>query len=104
MPIQVNNAVYEIKSAQLSDSGIYSCVAQNNAGTIEERLQLTVSEDFNGGTGGNVPNRGDIPSIEDPSTPPYTKPDEDLVYVIGTRAVLTCNAGQRCHTVTVNFI
>ncbi|XP_050533162.1 basement membrane-specific heparan sulfate proteoglycan core protein-like isoform X14 [Daktulosphaira vitifoliae] len=106
VPIQVNNAVYEIKSAQLSDSGIYSCIAQNNAGTTEERLQLTISEDYNGITEGNGPkgpDRGDIPPIEDPSIPPYTKPDEDLVYVVGTRAVLTCNAGTSRDRITLTW-
>lgn len=113
----MNVAEYVINSAQPSDSGTYSCVAQNSAGPAEDRLQLIVSEDGNeisepDGTGATYvggteespvvnnnnngtpgpPTRGDIPGTED-NVVQNVKPEEDLVNEIGSRAVLICNAG-----------
>ena len=51
-------AVYEITRVTKADEGSYSCLARNAAGTMEERLHLTVEE--NEVNGGQFPNRGDI--------------------------------------------
>lgn len=100
-------AEYIIGNAQPSDTGTYSCIAQNSAGPVEERIQLIVSEDgneiFEGENGGKSntneeenktsgPFRGDIAG-NDESVIPNTKPEDELVNLVGSRAVLTCNAG-----------
>lgn len=102
-----NTAEYVIENAQPSDSGIYSCIAQNSAGPIEDRIQLFVSEDVNeisGVENGGKPqewenqtpknSRGDIPGSEEYSgTISNVRPDEDLVKEVGSRAEFICNAG-----------
>lgn len=76
---------------------------------MEDRIQLIVSEDENEISGGETdrqtstneeenrtsgPPRGDIPGTEESTgIIPNAKPEEDLVNIIGSRAVLTCNAG-----------
>jgi hypothetical protein len=99
-------AEYIIGNAQPSDTGTYSCIAQNSAGPVEERVQLIVSEDgneiFEGENGGKSntneeenktsgPFRGDIAG-NDESVIPNAKPEDELVNLVGSRAVLTCNA------------
>lgn len=104
-----NVAEYVIESAQPSDSGVYSCIAQNSAGPVEDRVQLFVSEDVNEISGGEsggpstspyedenrTPGqpRGDIPGSDETGIILNVRPDDDLVNAVGTRAVLTCNAG-----------
>lgn len=100
-----------INNAQPSDTGTYSCVAQSSAGPVEDRVQLIVSEDGNDISDDNYtripgtnedrnrttgPPRGDI----DISGPDYysgdipsTRPDDELVNIVGSRAVFTCSAG-----------
>lgn len=100
-----NRATYVIDNAQPKDTGTYSCVAQNSAGSVEERLQLIVSE-VNEIPGGETsipneednktsgPNRGDIPGGDDSNRVVLnTKSEDDLVNVVGSRAVFTCNTG-----------
>lgn len=53
--------MYEITHVTKADEGSYSCLARNAAGTMEERLHLTVEE--NEVTGGQNPNRGDISGV-----------------------------------------
>lgn len=105
-----NGAEYEINNAQVTDTGTYYCTAKNSAGSAEERVQLIVSEDMNevpGGGGGENegpgngeenkttgPPRGDISGTDDSGGEiSNTKPEDDLVNIVGSRAVLTCNAG-----------
>lgn len=101
---------YVIDSAQPSDTGTYSCVAQNSAGPVEDRIQLIVSDDVNEISGGE--NEGQINTNEEDNKPsgPFrgdiagndenggvisnTKPEDELVNLVGSRAVLTCNAGK----------
>lgn len=103
-----------IDSAQLSDAGTYSCVAQNSAGPVEDRIQLIVSEDANEISGGEYgvgqgntneeenkttgPIRGDISGNYESAE--LIPKNEDLVNTVGSRAVLTCNAGMQ--SITVN--
>lgn len=72
-------------------------------------MQLIVSEDGNEILGGETdgqpnmnedenktsgPPRGDIPGTEENTgVVSNTKPEEDLVNILGSKAVLTCNAG-----------
>lgn len=102
-------AEYIIDNAQPSDTGTYSCVAQNSAGPVESRMQLIVSEDGNeiseGDPGGQKttveeenkttgPPRGDISGPDETTgVVQNAKPEEDLVNMVGSRAVLTCKAG-----------
>lgn len=102
-----------IDNAQPSDSGTYSCVAQNSAGPVEDRIQLIVSEDENEITGedtgrppykneeenkSSVPTRGDLAGgDESTGIIPNAKPEEDLVHLVGSRAIFTCNAGNYNH-------
>jgi len=102
-------AEYIIENAQPSDTGTYSCIAQNSAGPVEDRIQLIVSDDENeiygGENEGNLntneeenktsgPFRGDIAGNDDSGgVIPNTKPEDELVNLVGSRAVLTCNAG-----------
>lgn len=104
-----DTAEYVIGNAQPSDSGTYSCIAQNSAGPVEERIQLIVSEDGNEIYGGenegklntneeenrtSGPFRGDIAgNDESGGVISNTKPEDELVNLVGSRAVLTCNAG-----------
>lgn len=104
-----NIAEYIIDNAQPSDTGTYSCVAQNSAGPVESRMQLIVSEDGNeiseGEAGGQTTTveeenkttgspRGDIAGPdENTGVVQNTKPEEDLVNIVGSKAVLTCKAG-----------
>ncbi|XP_050052982.1 basement membrane-specific heparan sulfate proteoglycan core protein-like isoform X1 [Aphis gossypii] len=99
---------YIIDNAQPSDTGTYSCVAQNSAGPVEDRIQLIVSDDVNEISGGenegatntneeenktSGPFRGDIAgNDENGGVIPNTKPEDELVNLVGSRAVLTCNA------------
>lgn len=46
-------AVYEITRVTKQDEGIYFCIAENAAGTSEERIMLQVEDD-------RGPTRGDI--------------------------------------------
>lgn len=109
-----NNAEYVIHNAQPSDTGTYACVAQSSAGPVEDRVQLIVSEDVNDISDDSDtrippsipeeknkttgPPRGDIDISESDYTSggdlPSTRPDEDLVNLVGSRAVFTCNAGE----------
>ncbi|XP_025416415.1 basement membrane-specific heparan sulfate proteoglycan core protein isoform X4 [Sipha flava] len=99
-----NVAEYIIDSAQLSDTGTYSCVAQNSAGPAEDRVQLVVSEDVNEISGGEFiehkneeenkttgPFRGDISGNYESAE--LIPKNEDLVNTVGSKAILTCNAG-----------
>lgn len=109
-PLETSFAEFIVYNAQPSDSGKYSCVAQNSAGLVEDRIQLIVSEDANEipngeyerypsntNTNGNRtpgPNRGDISvGIDSPGIFSKVTPEEDLVNIVGSRAVLICNAG-----------
>lgn len=106
-----NKPTYTINNAQPSDSGTYSCVAQNSAGPAEERLQLIVSEvnDIPGGESSvpneekpPAPNRGDIPGGDDNiGIVPNTISEDALVNIVGSRAVLTCNAGMYGNTTII---
>ncbi|XP_029344965.1 basement membrane-specific heparan sulfate proteoglycan core protein isoform X9 [Acyrthosiphon pisum] len=103
-----DTAEYIIENAQPSDIGTYSCIAQNSAGPVEERVQLIVSEDGNEISGGendgklntneeenktSGPFRGDIAGNDESGGDiPNTKPEDELVNLVGSRAVLTCNA------------
>lgn len=76
---------------------------------MEERVQLIVSEDGNeiseGENDGKLntneeenktsgPFRGDIAGNDETGGDiPNTKPEDELVNLVGSRAVLTCNAG-----------
>lgn len=104
-----NIAELIIDNAQPSDSGTYSCIARNSAGPVEERVQLIVSEDANEittDTNGEEPNRnGEVDKTSGPTRGdiaggdentgiiPNTKPEDDLVNLVGSNAVFTCNAG-----------
>ncbi|XP_060879809.1 basement membrane-specific heparan sulfate proteoglycan core protein isoform X8 [Metopolophium dirhodum] len=103
-----DTAEYIIENAQPSDIGTYSCIAQNSAGPVEERVQLIVSEDGNEISGGendgklntneeenktSGPFRGDIAGNDESGGDiSITKPEDELVNLVGSRAVLTCNA------------
>uniref|UniRef100_A0A1B6EDX6 Basement membrane-specific heparan sulfate proteoglycan core protein n=1 Tax=Clastoptera arizonana TaxID=38151 RepID=A0A1B6EDX6_9HEMI len=67
----LNLAVYEIPSVTEDDDGSYTCVAENSAGPVEERIQLIVSRD-------SGPRRGDIPGDVNPydRTPSGIKVDD----------------------------
>jgi len=76
---------------------------------VEDRVQLIVSDDGNEIYGGenegkintneeenktSGPFRGDIAgNDESGGVIPNTKPEDELVNLVGSRAVLTCNAG-----------
>lgn len=105
-------AEYVIDNAQPSDTGTYSCVAQSSAGPVEDRVQLIVSEDINDISDDNyTKSPPSVPEEKNKTGPPRgdiniydsdynlggdissTRPDEDLVNSVGSRAVFTCNAG-----------
>lgn len=104
-----NLAEYIIDNAQPSDSGTYACIAQNTASPVEDRVQVIVSEDGNDISGGGSeeppttteeenktsgPTRGDIAGgDENTGVISNAKPEDDLVNIVGSRAVFTCNAG-----------
>lgn len=78
-------AVYEINRAQLSDSGIHTCVATNSAGTVEERIQLSVVDERN-----EIPYPGpDLPTLAASTTP-----DEEILFPVGSTASLRCDVGK----------
>lgn len=104
-----NIAEYVIDSAQPSDTGTYSCVAQNSAGPVEDRIQLIVSEDVNEVSGGENVGQESTNEEENKTTGPFRgdisgnyenaeliPKNEDLVNTVGSKAVLTCNAGTHC--------
>lgn len=51
------STIYEISSATVGDEGSYTCLATNDAGPVEERVQVFVVNE-----GEDGPKHGDIPS------------------------------------------
>lgn len=70
-------AVYEIRSAVLEDEGNYVCTAHNEAGTKDEGIQLTISDE-------NVE-----PTPSSGSNTIYL-PDNDFVVPLGGNATIIC--------------
>lgn len=85
-PITTNSiAVFDISSAQESDSGIYTCQAVNDAGSAEDQVQLVFS--------GEVVE--DRPTIRFPFlTAPSVLPDEEFVYPVGGVVTVRCDHGK----------
>lgn len=83
------SAVYEISSATLGDEGTYTCVATNDAGPVEERIQVFVVNDSTGG-----PKRGDIPSVDGNTLPPrrggVVIEDQDFSVPVGGHVQMRC--------------
>ncbi|XP_026667400.1 basement membrane-specific heparan sulfate proteoglycan core protein-like [Ceratina calcarata] len=63
------SAVFEIYSASIEDEGSYTCYANNAAGTVEERVYISVEDDY-------PPCRGDVP-CPDPNRPPSSGQVDD---------------------------
>ncbi|CAG7838540.1 unnamed protein product [Allacma fusca] len=69
--------IYDIQRVTKGDEGSYSCVARNDAGLDEERIQLLV-DDFS---------EPSYPTVESSS---QTRTEEVYHYPVGSRAVLNC--------------
>ncbi|KAL6957331.1 Basement membrane-specific heparan sulfate proteoglycan core protein, partial [Sarracenia purpurea var. burkii] len=73
-------AVFEINRAQSSDSKTYTCIAENSAGRVEEKIQVVIVSD---------------PDTIIPSNPTnvYSSiaPDEEIIFPLGSAATLRCN-------------
>ncbi|XP_065222037.1 basement membrane-specific heparan sulfate proteoglycan core protein isoform X4 [Planococcus citri] len=81
-------AVFEIYRARLADSKTYTCVADNSAGRVEEKIVIIVQEDDYG----RYPPQSSI------------APDEEIIFPLGTTATLRCNVGSSNDLVNVQWV
>ncbi len=72
-------AVHEINKAQPTDSGTYTCIAENVAGRSEGQIQILVES--------NDP----LPPVVEPTYGPGD--EEEIVFTSGTDATLRCTTG-----------
>ncbi|XP_069692113.1 basement membrane-specific heparan sulfate proteoglycan core protein isoform X26 [Periplaneta americana] len=104
-------AVYEITRVTKNDEGSYSCLARNAAGTVEERLHLTVEENEVTGTGVYPERPPSRPGR--PYEPPYTPgrndssvvlTDDEFRVPVGGRAEMRCTVRGNRDRIFLNWV
>ena len=81
-----HSAIFEITAASMQDTGVYTCVAANAAGKVEEQVQLMVSRPSGPAP---PPSANGVATTFVPSLPP----DSEIAFPSGSRAVLRCETG-----------
>ena len=92
-------AEHEVQSVSKADEGAYVCKARNDAGEIEEVVQIIVLEDFDHGGGGrpDYGGLGDSPEYEDggdgagEGQADVLQVDDTSIAPLGGNAQLTCS-------------
>lgn len=82
------SAVFEISSVTTNDEGIYTCTATNDAGSVDEQIEIVMSNDLDPG-----PARGDVVRETSPDPGDLISIDNtDFKVPAGGRAQIRCSS------------